>query len=253
LSGTLRNGWGRGNGIRKCSLALLTPSSALRTRFSAVKEIQRDQQQLAARQTQTERRVEGIVSVLQNIVLPVTEQPNDWMMRVSAVPVQQQQFCRIVDRFYNGLAQVYQARNDIRKNALFRDRQKDMAALLPNGAFENWVVAVREVTQAADGSAAVMLQPPCRAMLGSDACEKDPTKIHATIPTSSPLFRELERVSAGDFIVASGRILYAAQDLSEQPLPTHAMYEPGSHCSSVEGGKKQDVFVTEIRYLARLK
>ena len=51
-----------------------------------------------------------------------------------------------------------------------------MATLLPRGEFENWVVQIKEVTQASDGSAAVMLQPPCRAMLGSDACQKNGSK-----------------------------------------------------------------------------
>jgi hypothetical protein len=175
------------------------------------------------------------------------------MMRVAAVPVEQQQFCRIVDRFYDDLAKVYLARNDIKKNALFRDRHKDLAVLLPNGRFENWVVSVKEITQVSDGSAAVLLQPPCRAMLGSDACQKSLSNIHATIPLDSPLSRELEKVSTGEFVVVSGRILYADQAPTDQPQPIHTIYQAGSYCTSLEGGKTQDVFVTEIRYFVRLQ
>jgi len=148
---------------------------------------------------------------------------------------------------------VYQLHNDIKQNALYRDRKLDMATLLPRGEFENWVVQIKEVTQASDGSAAVMLQPPCRAMLGSDACQKNGSKIRATVGASSPLYRELARVSAVDFVVVSGKILYAESTNPDQPLPTYAVYEPGSHCSTVDGSKKEDVFVTEIRYLVQLR
>jgi len=174
-------------------------------------------------------------------------------LTIAAVPIQQQQFCRIVDRFYSDLEQVYQTRNEIKQNALYRDRKLDLATLLPGGQFDNWVVQVTEVVQAPDGSAAVMLQPPCRAMLGSDACQKDPSKIRATIPNVSPIYRELARVSAGDFVVVSGKVLYAETANADQALPTYAVYRPGQHCSSSEGAKQEDVFVTEIRYLIQLR
>jgi hypothetical protein len=216
-------------------------------------ELTAKQQEQAKAQAETAKRLGKVERVLGDIILPITERPADWMMRVAAVPVQQQQFCRIVDRFYDDIDRVYQARNDIKRNSLFRDRQTDMATLLPGGVFENWVVRIIEVTQAPDGTAAVMLQPPCRAMLGSDACQKDNAGIRATIEPNSPMFRELERVSAGDFVVVSGLILYAQRETPQQPLPTYALYQAGSHCSKVEGGKKQDVFVTEIRYLVQLR
>jgi len=253
LRGQLRNGWGKGNGKRTCSLVFLSSPAEIKLAFSTIDELKRGQQELGIQQTETNNRVEQVTSVLKNIILPVTEDPNAWMLRVAAVPVQQQQFCRIVDQFYGDLAQAYQARNDIKRNALYRDRQMDMAALLPHGEFENWVVQIKEVTQAPDGSAAVMLQPPCRAMLGSDACQKEGSKIRATVGTGSPLYRELARVSAGDFVVVSGKILYAESTNPDQPLPTYAVYQAGSHCSTLDGSKQEDVFVTEIRYLVQLR
>lgn len=210
------------------------------------------QSSLKREQAKTSDNVNFVQKLLDGIILPTTEDPNSWVMRVAAVPVQQQQFCRIVDKFYDSIGSVYQAHNDIKKNSLFRDRQLSMAALLPQGAFANWVVRVKEVTQAADGSAAVMLQPPCRAMLGSDACQVNGSKIQATIQPSSPVYRELGQVSAGDFVVVSGKVLYA-EDSGEKPLPTYAVYQAGSHCSGADGSKQEDVFVTEINYLVQLR
>lgn len=204
-------------------------------------------------QISLEKRLTTTNQILANLILPISERPEDWMMRVAAVPVQQQQFCRIVDRFYDDLDNVYKTRNDIKKNALFRDRHQDLAALLPGGAINSWIVRVIEVTQAPDGSAAVLLQPPCRAMLGSDACGADQKKIRATIPQKSLMYRELSRVNTGDFVTISGKIIYAQESYVDQPLPQYALYQAGKHCTDVNGAKSQDVFVTEITNLAVLK
>jgi predicted nucleic acid-binding Zn-ribbon protein len=211
------------------------------------------QAELSQQQSNTDKRVTATNQLLANILLPVSERPDDWMMRVAAVPVQQQQFCRIVDRFYDDLAAVYKVRNDIKKNALYKDRHQDLAALLPGGAINSWVVRVVEVTQAKDGSAAIMLQPPCRAMLGSDACVSDQKKFRATVAPGSLMYRELARINAGDFVTISGKILYAEGEGDDKPLPEYALYQPGKHCTEADGAKTQDVFVTELMNLAVLK
>lgn len=221
--------------------------------LDAQRELKETQAQLARQQVSTKDQVKWIQNVLGGIILPPNEDPNSWMLRVAAVPVQQQQFCRIVDQFFDRLADVYKTQNEIKRNALYRDRRFSLAALLPHGEFQNWVVQIKEVTQASDGSAAVMLQPPCRAMLGSDACQKNGSKIRATIPSSSILFRELERVSAGDFVVVSGKLLYAEVTETDQLSLSRAIYQAGSHCSAASEGKQLDVFVTDINYLVQLR
>jgi len=124
------------------------------------KTLESGQASLKQEQSKTSQSVSFVQNLLDGVILPTSENPESWMMRVAAVPVQQQQFCRIVDQFYDNINKVYQTRNDIKKNSLFKERQLSMAALLPRGEFANWVVQVKEVTQAADGSAAVMLQIP---------------------------------------------------------------------------------------------
>jgi len=69
----------------------------------------------------------------------------------------------------------------------------------------------------------------------------------------SPVNYRTEGGPSADFVVVSGRIFYAQDDLPDQPMPIHAAYQPGSHCSSAEGAKDQDIFVAEIGYLARLR
>jgi hypothetical protein len=120
------------------------------------KTLATDHQVLIQEQAKTSKDVNFVQNVLAGIILPTTEDPKSWTIRVASVPVQQQQFCRIVDQFYDTIGKVYETHNEIKKNSLFRERQQSMAALLPRGEFSNWVVQVKEVTQAPDGSAAVM-------------------------------------------------------------------------------------------------
>ena len=208
-------------------------------------------QGLGQERANTSQNVSSEQRVLDGIVLPLTEDSNSWMMRVAAIPVQQQRFCGIVDQFHDDIETVYRTNNDINKNTLFRDRQLSMAALLPNGEFSSWIAQVKEVTQAPDGSAAVMLQPPCRVMLGSDGCHSSESNIQATTPTNSPLYRRFGLIHAGDFVVVSGKIFYA--EASNKPLPADAVYPAGSHCSATQGSKQEDLFVTEISYLVHLR
>jgi len=187
------------------------------------------------------------------MVLPVFEQPDDWILHKSAIPIQQQQFCRIVNQFWPDLERVKQVRNEIRSNMLYRDRKEELETLLPHGRFENWVLHVIAVTQAADGNAAITLQPPCQVMLASDACQKNTSGIHADIKKDTPLFRELEKVGHNDFVVVSGTILYLSQGDQTQELPQYAMYKPGEYCSESGDAKGQEVLVTDINYLVQLR
>ena len=99
------------------------------------KSLATDQTALRQDQTATSQKVDVVQKLLDGVILPVTEDPNSWVLRVAAVPMQQQQFCRIVDQFHDRLGEVYETRNDIKKNSMYRDCQLSMAALLPGGEF----------------------------------------------------------------------------------------------------------------------
>ena len=49
-----------------------------------------------------------------------------------------------------------------------------------------------------------------------------------------------------------GKILYVGSS-EDKPLPTYAVYEAGSHCSTTIASKQEDVFVTEVNYLVHLR
>ena len=124
-------------------------------------------------------------------------------------------------------------------------------ALLPKGGFDNWVVQVKRITQAPDGSAAIALQPPCRAMLASDVCTKSDYPIRGLVPPSSPLFREISKLNTGDFVLVSGKLIYADPIDGRDEAPAYGIYQSGSYYSGES--QDEDLFVTVIRYLVQLQ
>lgn len=226
---------------------LIADAEAAKTKAG---DLERQLTQLRAAQ---QKQADGALTFLGDMVLPAFEQPNDWILHKAAIPIQQQEFCRIINRFRPDLEQVQQVKNEIRSNMLYRDREQDLETLLPRGRFENWVVHVIKVSEVADGSAAIQLQPPCEAMLASAGCPKNASAMRATIKPDTPIFRELEKIGHNDFVVVSGTILYLSQENQKEELPKYALYKAGEYCSESVGTKKEEVFVTNIDYLVKLQ
>jgi hypothetical protein len=193
------------------------------------------------RVTAAKEQIAVVQSITEGLVLPPTERPADWAPRIAAIPVQQQQFCQIVDRYRQQLLDAIEGRNELARTSIKRERTRDLAALLPEGKFENWVLRIVQVDEVQGGSAAVVVIPPCRAKLGNALCgasEKDGMIGKGTAP-----FRELEKVVAGDFVVMSGAI----NKLDEKADAKTTAMTPDPSC-----GEQDDNFALAIRYLARM-
>jgi hypothetical protein len=184
--------------------------------------------------------------------LPTTESDRDWRSVAGLLPVQERQFCRIVERFFADLSAATTARNAIKQNALYKQRQEDLASLLPNGAYQSWIVRAVEVTQAADGSAAVVLQLPCKVLMGSDACAASPSQFQGTIPENSPLYRELAKFDTGDFAVVSGTFLGVSEP-KMGALPSYRFLPAGTSCIKLEAGQSLDLFVVQLNSIFRMR
>jgi hypothetical protein len=183
--------------------------------------------------------------------LPPTERREEWVPWMSRYPVSQQQFCAVMQHFTADLAQARRNRNQIRENELYRQRRHDLANLLPNGVFHDWVLRAVEVKQAVDGSAAIVVQPPCLVLLGSNSCDEDPSNFEGTIPEGSPLYREFAKLNHRDFALVSGEIL-AIKEPPAGSVAGYRSFPAGQHCSRTEAAKQQELFVTEIESMFRM-
>src|SRR5262249_49121597 len=151
------------------------------------------------------------ITMVQLNLLPQTERREDWLPWVSMFPIEEQQFCKVMSKFVADMRQAESNRNEIKQNLLHKQRREDLANLIPEGDFQNWVVHAVEVRQASDGSAAVLLQLPCNVLigsyLGSYPCNVDATNFQGTIPENSPLYREFAKFDHRDFVLVGGKLV----------------------------------------------
>lgn len=196
--------------------------------------------------------VNWIQNTLGGVVLPTGENAEDWVSKIAAVPSQEQQFCRIIDRFHDDLARALESRNQIKVNAVYRERQRDLATLLHDGEFQNWIVRVEEVRQGPDGAVGITLQPPCRAVLSAYSCEKSGA-IQASIPANSPAYEQLSKISHNDFVAISGKLLSIAAGLQGQPLATTGGYRAAIDCSQPDQARGEKIFGTRLNSLFQIQ
>ena len=71
-----------------------------------IQQLERSQAQDRAAGQTTARRVDRLESAVGEIVLPINERADNWILRAAAIPIQQQQFCRIIDRFHDDLEPI---------------------------------------------------------------------------------------------------------------------------------------------------
>lgn len=179
----------------------------------------------------------------------------DWKSRIDDMPIQQRQFCNIASEFRHDLIQAHESANQIRINMTFQERQRSLDSLLPEGVFSNWLVRVVAVGQMPDGSARFISELPCDAMIGSGTVGRGKDqKWVATIPYNERAYRELAKVSRGDFIAIQGSLLEVERFEPGQPESFYGVNKIGDnpHPEAEKLGLNGEVFIANVNYLVSL-
>ena len=189
--------------------------------------------------------------------------PSSWGDAEKYAPIQQRQFCDLTNRHIAELAEATASRNEIKVNMTKKKRQLDLDGLLPEGAFNDWIVKVVSVKQvvapkdtSVDGDAAIVLELWCGTQIGTGQLKVPDGKDvwGATINYDSREYREVSKLSSGDFAVVSGEFMalqdfyagfketfYASRSLTSEELKSKsaAKYSNGS-----------ELFLAKVKYIA---
>ena len=125
-----------------------------------------------------------------------------------AKDVKQEAFCRLVETYKTRANEAKNSMNQIKMMAVSQEQADDLKALIKDKKYENWIAQVERVDLVKAGGAAenkynVKLSADlgCGVTIHSSV-EVDDKKIGEV---SSPiLFKQLEKVSSGDFVLISG-------------------------------------------------
>ena len=125
-----------------------------------------------------------------------------------AKDVKQEAFCRLVETYKTRANEAKNSMNQIKMMAVSQEQADDLKALIKDKKYENWIAQVERVDLVkAGGVAENKYNVKLSAILGCEvtihsSVEVDDKKIGEV---SSPiLFKQLEKVSSGDFVLISG-------------------------------------------------
>ena len=145
----------------------------------------------------------------------VTAGPVDWDGAEKYITIQQKQFCDLKNNHVVNLYSAIDSRNEIKINKVKKQRQEDLDALLPGGKFENWIVKLVSIKQVnspqnerTDGDSAAVFELSCGSQIGSGTFLIDGKLTWgATIKYNSRQYREVSKLSSGQFAIISGTFL----------------------------------------------
>lgn len=126
----------------------------------------------------------------------------------SAKDVKQEAFCRLVETYQTRANEAQASMNQIKMMAVSQEQADDLKALIKDKKYENWIAEVKKVDLVrAGGVGENKYNVKLSADLGCgvtihSSIEADDKKIGEV---SSPiLYKQLEKVSSGDFVLISG-------------------------------------------------
>ena len=192
----------------------------------------------------------------------VSAGPVNWDSAEKYITIQQKQFCDLKNNHVVNLYKAINSRNEIKINRIKKQRQEDLDALLPTGKFKNWIVKLVSIKQVkspqdqnTDGDAAAVFELSCGSQIGSGSFLID-GKVNwgATIKYNSRQYREVSKLSSGQFAIISGTFLklndfipsqketfYASRPLTSEDLQNdkNSRYSNGD-----------ELFLSFINYIA---
>ena len=141
--------------------------------------------------------------------------PVDWDAAEKYITIQQKQFCDLKNNHVVDLYNAIDSRNEIKINKVKKQRQEDLDALLPSGKFENWIVKLVSIKQVkspqdetTNGDSSAVFELSCGSQIGSGSFLIDGKLTWgATIKYNSRQYREVSKLSSGQFAIISGTFL----------------------------------------------
>ena len=192
----------------------------------------------------------------------VTAGPANWDDAEKYISIQQKQFCDLSDNYVVDLFNAHKSRNEIKINKVKKQRQEDLDALLPNAKFQNWIVKVVSVKQVktpqnstTDGDVAAVFELSCGSQIGSGNFQIDGKLAWAaTIDYDTREYREVSKLSSGQFAIISGTFLKLNEFLPKQKETFYATRPLTSNdlnmIENTKYGNGDELFLSYITYIA---
>ena len=144
--------------------------------------------------------MKNIISVMAALIFATSVVHADhWPSNVKdAIAVREAAFCEVLSSYTKQMSLAMSSQNDIRINTVYTQQMQDIQALMPSGAFENWVMEVESVRVDANMNATLKARLPCHQTVVSLPIQT----------TDTTLYGQLSDVAIGDFLLVSGNLTF---------------------------------------------
>ena len=182
---------------------------------------------------------------------------DEWLDLERYLAVQEVRFCQILSNYKEKAKAAEESKNQLRQNLVARDRDNDIAALIPNGNFDDWVAKVVEIYATPSGDAAFLLRLPCEVTFGSGklSSKKDLDGVYAaTAKQGGLIYNQLAQLAEGDTVLISGKILTYDDigALNEQLKFVTTLVKDEKINTSESKSRNAPDYFSNISYLSRL-
>lgn len=182
---------------------------------------------------------------------------DEWLDLERYLAVQEVRFCQILSNYKEKAKAAEESKNQLRQNLVARDRDNDIAALIPNGNFDDWVAKVVEIYATPSGDAAFLLRLPCEVTFGSGklSSKKDLDGVYAaTAKQGGLIYNQLAQLAEGDTVLISGKILTYDDigALNEQLKFVTTLVKDEKIKTSESKSRNAPDYFSNISYLSRL-
>ena len=169
-----------------------------------LKKLEKEKQKLT-------KQLEDIKSQIDSSnLVPVFQLSEEWLDVERFLAVQQVRFCQILSNYSVEAKAAAESKNQLRQNLVATNRDNDIAALLPNGNYNDWVAKVVEIYATPSGDAAFVLRLPCTVTFGSGQLNGAGDlngNYAATAEFGGIIYNQLAQLAEGDTVLISGKIL----------------------------------------------
>ncbi|MDB4039404.1 hypothetical protein N9490_03030 [Planktomarina temperata] len=131
--------------------------------------------------------------------VPAIASADHWSDKVLAsLDIKETAFCNVLDTYTLQMQQAFESKNQIKVIKVYQDQINDIKALMPTGEFENWIIEVESVEVDTAFNATLR---------GTLPCHKNILGVQIS-PSQSIPYSQLSDVSAGEYVLVSGRLSF---------------------------------------------
>ena len=139
--------------------------------------------------------------------IPAVVNADDWPQKfIDSIDVKEAAFCAVLKSYSKQIKDAKASKNEIRVRRVHEKQLTDIEALMPTGAFQDWIIMVQSIKVDGFKNATLEATLPCHKKI-----------IGQKIPeTNETAYEQLADVGKGEYVLVSGKLNFDRNNKTPQ-------------------------------------